>query len=225
MHTWLHKNWHWIITNIAGIGILTALWLQFGVTGGTILHKLDPFFEQAGRWSVRFLLICLAMTPLHRVFGWRQGLKLRKPVGLWAFAFAVFHYADFMGYQPFDLDWIGSSQTPYFYYLGAVALLILSLMALTSTQLAQRVMKKWWKRLHRLVYAAALMGFTHGLIAATSSKRMFMRSTFYIHELQFYLVILIILLCLRVPVIQHTARKIVRWPGRWTGTRATSPRA
>jgi sulfoxide reductase heme-binding subunit YedZ len=218
----MSRNWHWIITDLAGVGILTALWLQFGVDADSTLFQSDPFFEQSGRWAVRFLLICLAMTPLHRIAGWRQGLKLRKPVGLWAFVFAAIHYADFTKFRPFQLDWISSPNTLYFYYFGAAALVILTLMALTSTQWAQRLLKKWWKRLHRLVYVAALLGFTHGLLAATTTKRAFLRDEVYMYEMQLYLVILIILLCLRVSFIQNGVRKIIRWPGRLGSLGATT---
>jgi sulfoxide reductase heme-binding subunit YedZ len=232
MRVWLGRNWHWIITNLAGVGILTVLWLQFGfdigvglIADGSSLYEIDPFFEQTGRWSIRFLLICLAMTPLHRIAGWRQGLKLRKPVGLWAFAFAAIHYADLTNLHPFHLGWVGSPKTAYYYYLGAAALIILTLMALTSTQWAQRLLKKWWKRLHRLVYIAALLGFTHGLIAATTTKRAFLRDDVYAHEMQLYLVILIVLLCLRIPVIQNGLRKIVRWSGQSGGISATTSKS
>jgi sulfoxide reductase heme-binding subunit YedZ len=110
----------------------------------------------------------------------------------------------------------------YFYYFGAAALVILTLMALTSTQWAQRLLKKWWKRLHRLVYVAALLGFTHGLLAATTTKRAFLRDEVYMYEMQLYLVILIILLCLRVSFIQNGVRKIIRWPGRLGSLGATT---
>ena len=46
----------------------------------------------SGKWAIRFLLLCLLMTPLNTVLGWRGAIKLRKPAGLWAFGFAVAHF-------------------------------------------------------------------------------------------------------------------------------------
>jgi hypothetical protein len=72
-----------------------------------------------------------------------------------------------------------------------------------------RRLKKWWKRLHRLVYAAAVMGAVHGVIAAANGKKAFFRDDAYIHEMKAYLVVLIVLLVLRVPLVRRAVHKVV----------------
>jgi sulfoxide reductase heme-binding subunit YedZ len=168
----------------------------------------NSLFEQAGRWAVRLLLVCLAMTPLHRVFGWRAALKLRKPLGLWAFAFASIHFVDYFGLPPYDLEWLQNLTQP-FILLGIAALILLTLLAVTSNQWAMRRLKKWWKRLHRLVYGAALLGAVHGIIAASNGKKAAFREEIYIHEIKAYLVVLVVLLVLRLPIVHRTARKLI----------------
>ena len=205
---WIKRNWHGLLVSVFALLVLALLAQQSTQLTGLPGKTVDPFFEQAGRWAVRMLLVCLAMTPLHRLFGWRAALKLRKPLGLWAFAFAAIHLADYMGLPPYDPQWLQNLTQP-FILLGIAAFLVLALLAVTSNKWAMRCLKKWWKRLHRLVYGAATLGAVHGIIAAANGKKAFFRDDIYIHEMKVYLVVLVVLLALRLPLVHRTARKLV----------------
>lgn len=127
------------------------------------------FLEHAlGDWSLRFLLLALAMTPLRTLTGWVWPLKLRRTVGLWAFAYVCLHFAV---YIVFDLNILeparalaklGEDLVKRLYItVGFAAWLFLLPLAITSTDGWQRRLKRRWKMLHRLVYPAALFGVLH----------------------------------------------------------------
>jgi sulfoxide reductase heme-binding subunit YedZ len=160
---------------------------------------LAPLVE-GGKWAVRFLLFSLAMTPLNTLFGWRSAIKLRKPAGLWAFGFAVLHFAVYV--LDTGRDWLNYPIPDYYAALGVVALIILAAMAATSTRWAMKRMGKNWKRLHRFVYAAGVIGIVHGLLESASSKRVFVYDPRTIEEVWIYLFALVVLLAARIPVVR-----------------------
>ncbi len=129
------------------------------------------FLEHAlGDWSLRFLLLSLAMTPLRSLTGWVWPLKLRRTVGLWAYAYICLHFAV---YIVFDLNILAPAQAlaklgedlvkRLYITVGFTAWLFLLPLAITSTDGWQRRLKRRWKMLHRLVYPAAILGVLHYL--------------------------------------------------------------
>jgi DMSO/TMAO reductase YedYZ heme-binding membrane subunit len=86
---WLKSHLRWAMLNLFAVSVMLLV-LTRGSTDWNSSGALDPMLE-AGKWAIRFLLICLSMTPLQKYFGWRSATKLRKPAGLWAFGFAVLH--------------------------------------------------------------------------------------------------------------------------------------
>ncbi len=129
------------------------------------------FLEHAlGDWSLRFLLLALAMTPLRSLTGWVWPLKLRRTVGLCAFAYICLHFAV---YIVFDLNILEPAQAlaklgedlvkRLYITVGFAAWLFLLPLAITSTDGWQRRLKRRWKTLHRLVYPAAVFGVLHYL--------------------------------------------------------------
>jgi sulfoxide reductase heme-binding subunit YedZ len=135
---------------------------------GAVLNTLgaDPGRELAletGRWALRLLLMSLAITPLRELTGLTGLFPLRRTLGLFALFYAVLH---FLIYNVFllELRWseIGSDilERPYI-TVGFVALLILVAMGVTSTRAMMRRLGRQWKRLHQLVYLAAMLGVLH----------------------------------------------------------------
>lgn len=127
------------------------------------------FLERAlGDWSLRFLLLSLAMTPLRSLTGWVWPLKLRRTVGLWAYAYICLHFAV---YIVFDLDILAPAQAlaklgedlveRLYITDGFTAWLFLLPLAITSTDGWQRRLKRRWKMLHRLIYPAAILAVLH----------------------------------------------------------------
>ncbi len=213
MTNWLRVNGLWTLLNFAAVAILVILLLQENpeIRFGRI-H--EPLFEHSGRWAIRFLLLCLAMTPLNALLGWRWVVRLRKPAGLWAFGFGVLHLAAYARNRADLLLWLYSA--PYFVFLGMAGLVILLLLALTSNTRAMRALGKNWKRLHRWVYAAGVLIALHALIAASSTKRGYARDGGAAVEFKIYLIVLLILLALRVTwirrAVQHFTHRIGRTP-------------
>jgi sulfoxide reductase heme-binding subunit YedZ len=116
-----------------------------------------------GWWALFWLTLTLAITPLRRVTGWAWLARFQRPLGLFAFAYAALHFLTYAlldqagawGQIPGDLV-----KRP-FIVVGMLALLILLALAITSTKGWQKRLKRNWKRLHRLVYLAALLGVLH----------------------------------------------------------------
>jgi sulfoxide reductase heme-binding subunit YedZ len=205
MTTWFKKHWRWAALNVFALG--TALYV---LTQGTSWFRDTSGFDrmlESGKWALRFLLFCLAITPLNTYFGWRNGIPLRKPAGLWAFGFTVLHVALLLAEED-GYGWrIVSFPLQPVIVLGLAGLIILTLMAVTSNQRAMKWLGKRWKRLHRLVYAAGGIVIFHAILA-TYGKKVALGDPDAIYEINLYMVILIVLLGLRVPFVRGAIQQL-----------------
>ena len=195
--TWLKDNWQLAAVNVVSLAIVASLLEQLENMKNTSVG-FDPMME-SGKWGVRFLLLCLAMTPLNTLFGWRSAVKLRKTLGLWAFGFGLLHLAFYVSENGFG--WM-QPPIPTHVVLGIVTLGILTAMAVTSNRRAMKRLGRWWKRLHRLVYVTGCGVIVHGMLAAIGSKKMAVRDPHAIHELQLYLGVVVVLLVIRIPLVR-----------------------
>lgn len=120
-----------------------------------------------GRWTLRFLAITLAVSPLRRIFGWNWLIKYRRMLGLFTFFYGTIHFATYIGLDMvFDLGDIIEDVAKHLYVtVGLLTWLLLVPLALTSTTAAQRRLGRRWKVLHRLTYVAAVTGTIHYLWA------------------------------------------------------------
>ena len=109
------------------------------------------------------MLACLAVTPLRRITGWNELIKFRRMLGLFAFSYALSHFATYLVLDHF-FNWpaIGKDilKRPYV-TAGFTALMMMLPLALTSTAAMIRRLGKRWQQLHRLVYVAAIAGVIH----------------------------------------------------------------
>lgn len=201
---WLTLNWRWAGLNLFAVSILIIV-LSQGSRDWNAVGTFDPGLE-SGKWAIRFLLICLAMTPLKTYFGWSAAIKLRKPAGLWSFGFALLHVLFYL--KVTRLAWL-AFPIPTFITLGLLGLLILSALALTSNHWAMRRMRKSWKRLHRLVYLAGPAVVFHAILATNASKKILVRDSQAIQELKIYLALLVVLLVVRIPSVRRVLK--LRW--------------
>lgn len=117
-----------------------------------------------GDWTLRILLASLAMTPLRVLFGLSWPIRLRRLLGLFAFAYAGLHFSVWIVLD-FFFDWPRMWEDilkrPYI-TLGMLALLSLLPLALTSTSGSiKRLGARAWTRLHRLVYLAGVLACLH----------------------------------------------------------------
>lgn len=135
-------------------------------TGNLSANPIDDITDQTGIWTLRFLLITLAVTPLRKITGWNWLLQIRRMVGLFAFFSVCLHFLTYIYLDQFFLweEILADIPQRPFIAVGFFSFLLLIPLALTSTDR----MTKWlggksWTRLHRLVYISALGGVIHYL--------------------------------------------------------------
>ncbi|MBI4499997.1 MAG: sulfoxide reductase heme-binding subunit YedZ [Gemmatimonadetes bacterium] len=142
-----------------------ALILRDGLTGRLGAEPIRAIQLRTGWWALTFLLITLSVTPLRRLSGWNPFVKFRRMLGLFAFFYAVLHLSNYVGVDQF-FAWkeIGEDilKRPWI-TIGFSALVLITPLALTSTQAMVRRLGKRWAALHRLVYVAAACGVLHFL--------------------------------------------------------------
>ena len=117
-----------------------------------------------GDWTLRFLLITLAVTPVRKLSGWHWLASFRRMFGLYAFFYGVVHLSSYVAFDHvFDVVAILKDivKRP-FITVGFTALVLLVPLAVTSTnRMVQRLGAKRWLVLHRLVYVIAPLGVLH----------------------------------------------------------------
>ena len=126
----------------------------------------DPVQElslETGEWTLRFLIIALAMTPLRRITAHVEFTRHRRMLGLFALFYATLHLAVWLVFM-LEFRWFAMAkelfERPYI-TVGFSAYLILLALGLTSPRVMVRKLGKNWKRLHKLVYVAAVLGVVH----------------------------------------------------------------
>lgn len=143
---------------------LPLLWLllalQRGALGGDPVQALTHFL---GMGALRLLLLTLLVTPAAQLSGWSMLNRLRRPLGLWCFAWACLHFAVWLALD-LALDWslIGGELVKRTYILlGFSAWLLLAAQAITSVPWMLRRMGRHWKRLHGLIYPVVILVCVH----------------------------------------------------------------
>ena len=126
----------------------------------------DPAKELAletGEWSIRFLLLALAMTPLRHLSGRVEFAQRRRMVGLFALFYASVHFLVWVIFL-LGLRWGAILEEvverPYI-TIGFASFLILIVLGATSPRVMVRKLGKNWRRLHRLVYVAGVLAIIH----------------------------------------------------------------
>ena len=136
----------------------------FGVAGWSLgANPVERLLHQLGWWGLTLLLVTLAVTPARRITGIAVLTRLRRMLGLFAFTYVSLHFMVYAWLdQGLSLAAIGEDivKRPYI-TLGALALVLLIPLALTSTDRMMRRLGRRWKKLHRLVYAIAVLGVWH----------------------------------------------------------------
>lgn len=126
-------------------------------------RPINEALHQIGNWTLKLILISLAVTPLRSLLRWPRLMQVRRMVGVAAFTYAALHLVLYAADEAFNLGKVASEIVLRIYLtIGFVALVILTAMAVTSTDgMIRRLGGKRWRRLHRFVYAAALLGVIH----------------------------------------------------------------
>jgi len=127
-------------------------------------NPAEALIRSTGDWTLRFLCITLAITPLRHLTGQNQLLRFRRMLGLFAFFYGVMHVLCYSGFDmAFDLgDIVRDIAKRPFILVGTSALLLMAPLAATSFNRAIRALgAARWQRLHRLVYVVAALGLLH----------------------------------------------------------------
>jgi methionine sulfoxide reductase heme-binding subunit len=126
----------------------------------------DPvakLLHTCGKTGLNFLLLTLLITPVRRLTGWSNLIRLRRMLGLFAFFYLVAHFTVYLVLDR-QLDYHGVLQDivkrPYI-TIGFAALLLLVPLAITSTNRMMRRLGRRWQKLHRLIYLIVILGVWH----------------------------------------------------------------
>jgi sulfoxide reductase heme-binding subunit YedZ len=123
-----------------------------------------------GDWAVIFLLCSLALTPARAVFDWIPLVQIRRRIGVAAALYAGLHFFIYVADQKWNLVVVALEIAKRFYLtIGFTALLALTALAITSTNGWQKRLKRNWKRLHMLIYPAAVLAIFHFFIQSKAN--------------------------------------------------------
>jgi sulfoxide reductase heme-binding subunit YedZ len=167
-----------VLVFVAALG--PAGWLVWALVTGTLsANPLSDVTNETGVWTLRFLCITLAITPLRRLTKWNEIIRFRRMIGLFAFFYGSLHLLTYVILDRFaGLDFpdgivalstvknlaVSVGQDIYkrpFITIGFTAFVLMLPLAITSTKGWIRRMGRNWQRLHRLVYASAVAGVVH----------------------------------------------------------------
>ena len=141
----------------------------FGISGQLSANPVEDILDRFGNWAIRLIMITLAVTPVRQITGWNWLTRFRRMLGLFTFFYALMHF----------LTWLlldrGLAVDPAFQWaaivedlterpfitIGFAALLLLTAMAVTSTNGMRRRMRRAWDRLHYSAYAVGVLGVWH----------------------------------------------------------------
>jgi len=147
--------------------IPAAVLLVNAFRGELTANPIDYITDTTGDWAIRFLIITLSITPIRRLTGWNPIIQLRRMLGLFCFFYATLHFLTWSVLDWFfDVRQMGSDvlMRP-FITLGMATFVMLSALAVTSTQASIRRLGRKWTQLHRLIYVAATTALFHFWLA------------------------------------------------------------
>jgi sulfoxide reductase heme-binding subunit YedZ len=149
------------------VAVLPFAWVVYALAAGRVDGDQVKFIQHVtGTTVLVSLLATLAITPLRRLTGWNEVIRIRRLVGLTAFWYALLHFLTYIVFdQSLSAADIAEDVAKHPWVLvGFTSFLLLIPLAVTSTNgWVRRLGGKRWRRLHRLVYAAALGGVLHFL--------------------------------------------------------------
>jgi methionine sulfoxide reductase heme-binding subunit len=192
--------WLRILVHLAGGLPLVFLSYEFFAKELSI-NPIQELEQGLGRIAIYWMVATLAITPLYTLTGIREFPNRRRAAGMYAFLYTCLHLLVFIGLDyAFDINQIWLLITGKVYLLvGVFAVLLLIPLAFTSFDYFIRTMGKNWKRLHWLVYPAAIISILHyGL--AQKGDIFTLRGN--ISRPVFWGLLTILLLVLRIPAIR-----------------------
>jgi sulfoxide reductase heme-binding subunit YedZ len=137
--------------------------------GGLGVDVTKSLEHETGEDSLGVLFACLAVTPIRRLFKVNGIQKVRRMLGVWSFVYAFVHVTLYLGLDQACFDWkscdggliLDDILKRPFIWMGLIAFVPMTILAITSTGGWVRRLKKKWQTLHRLVYVAAVAAVIH----------------------------------------------------------------
>lgn len=183
-----------LVVHLASLAPLAVL-IWDGLHDQLTANPIQAITLRTGKIALVLLTLSLACTPLSAIFGVRQAVKWRRPLGLYAFLYAGLHFAIFVGLD-YGLDLVLLREAileKRYALVGFAAFLLLTPLALTSTRGWMRRLGKWWRRLHRAVYIAGPLVIVHYVWLVKADRR----------EPLLWGAVLLLLLTLRLPAVRR----------------------
>ena len=151
------------------------VWLAWrGYQGDLGANPIEKIIRNLGVWGLRLLIVGLTITPLSRLLRWPRLIRVRRPIGLFAFGYIVLHLSTYIGVdQYFDRAaiWKDILKRP-FITIGMAAFVMLIPMAATSFNAAIRWLgAQRWRGLHRLIYLIVPVGVVHYYLLVKADHR------------------------------------------------------
>ena len=139
--------------------------LVYGLLADTLgANPIEALTRGLGDWTLRLLLITLAVTPLRRLSGLNWLLRLRRMLGLFTFFYAALHLTSYVWLDQF-FDWAAIwkdiVKRPFITVGFTAFLLLIPLAATSSNAMIKRLGGRLWQALHRTVYAIAVFAVLH----------------------------------------------------------------
>lgn len=188
INSWARRVPTWVLYILY---LLPVPWLVYqGATGGLGREPIKALEHELGQIALQLLIIGLTITPLRRYLGLNL-LKFRRAFGLLAFTYVCLHLTVWV---VLDMDllwaqmWADIFKRPYV-TIGMAGFLLLIPLAITSNSWSVRKLGATWRKLHKLVYLAAILGAVHFIWVAKGLQL----------EPLLYLAVILGLLALRLP--------------------------
>jgi len=159
----IRRIWKPVVFLLCVIPALLVVTDALELTGRLGANPVEEILDRFGNWTLRFIMITLAVTPLRRLTGWNWLSRFRRMFGLFTFFYALMH---FLTWLILDQGILLSAiledliERP-FITIGFTALVLLSALAATSTDGMRRRLGRRWQTLHNATYVIAALGVWH----------------------------------------------------------------
>lgn len=151
----------WLALALPALVMLQGYWSD-GMSYGEVIHA-------SGEWSVRLLILTMAVTPLRLAFPAARWplwlLQRRRALGVAMFGYALLHAIVYLARKQ-QIALILEEAAEWDLLTGWLALAVFLPLVLTSNDASVRFLKRLWKKLHRLAYPAAVLTFLHWMLTA-----------------------------------------------------------
>ncbi len=153
----------WLKPAVLLLSLAPLAAMVVSVLGGTLPNPIEYITHGTGDWTLRFLLITLAISPLRRLLGMPDLIRFRRMLGLTAFFYGCLHLTTWLWLDKFFhlQAMVDDVVKRRFITMGMLGFALMIPLAITSTKGWIRRLGKNWSRLHRLAYVSALAGVIH----------------------------------------------------------------